>query len=96
MTMMRTGKKTICDMCGKSFADVRTFQRHMRIHTGDKPYEMCGKKTEYVHLPSETFSCLDETFVFLILWIFEWFDKPILLGNPLSHIEHTYILSPVS
>ncbi|KAK9720841.1 Zinc finger, C2H2 type [Popillia japonica] len=38
--------KHICDICGSKFATNGNLIKHMRIHSGDRPYicEMCGKK----------------------------------------------------
>ena len=35
-----------CEECGKRFADSGNFAKHMRVHTGKKPYEcgVCGMK----------------------------------------------------
>ena len=38
--------KTSCTYCGKKLSSVANLQRHIRTHTGEKPYscKICGKK----------------------------------------------------
>nr|CAI5868705.1 unnamed protein product [Callosobruchus analis] len=64
----QTEKKIICDICGKSYKQRKFLSIHMRVHTGERPYncEVCGRnfslysslhKHRNIHSERKKFEC---------------------------------------
>ncbi|XP_028301813.1 zinc finger protein 664-like [Gouania willdenowi] len=64
----KTNSRKSCDVCGKHFSDITHQRRHMRFHTGEKPFgcDLCGQTFTQkstltghmrVHTGEKPFSC---------------------------------------